>query len=206
MTRRAREDAQEDRRWLPPGSEGLRKPSRGLGDGIPGIKNSGADRVLVARGQDRDVGIRTFHRIDLGSPRIGSLQIAGALLSEPPVAGRRTNRSGRPCLTPDELIAEIERLYGSLDWKRLYRRACSRAFWAPRGERRSLAEDLRHEAVVKVLGSRPVPVGVKVIAALYQAVRSTAWTWRWKRRRLSSLETTTIRTTTGKRVPAKDVA
>jgi hypothetical protein len=103
-------------------------------------------------------------------------------------------------------MAEIERLYGSLDWKRLYWRAYSRAFWAPRGERRSLAEDLQHEAVVKVLASRPVPVGVKVIAALYQAVRSTAWTWRWKRRRLTSLESASLRTMNGKRLLAKDVA
>jgi hypothetical protein len=103
-------------------------------------------------------------------------------------------------------MKEIETLLDSSDWQRLYWRAHSRAFWAPQGERRAIAEDLQHEAVVKVLGSRPVPVGVKVIAAMYQAVRSAAWSWRWKRSRLESLETATVRSANRKKVLAKDVA
>src|SRR5260370_11859896 len=101
-------------------------------------------------------------------------------------------------------MEEIEALHGSLDWKKLYWRAYSRLCWAPRGERRGVAEELQHEAVVKVLGPRPVPVGVSVIAALYQAVRGVARAWRWERRLLESLETATVRTATGGRALAKD--
>jgi hypothetical protein len=45
----------------------------------------------------------------------------------------------------------------------LFWRAFSRLFWAPSGERRGLGEELQHEAVAKVLGTRPVPVGVSVM-------------------------------------------
>lgn len=122
----------------------------------------------------------------------------------PVVPARRINRTGRLCLEEDQVRREIERLHGTPDWRMLYWRAYSRLFWAPRSERRGLAEELQHEAVVKVLGPRPVPVGVSVIAALYQAVRGVAWAWRWERRLLESLETATVRTATGGRVLAQD--
>lgn len=98
-------------------------------------------------------------------------------------------------------MKEIERICVSPDWRRLYWRAYSRMFWAARAERRSLADDLRQEAVVKVLGPRPVPVDVEVIAALYQAIRATAGAWRQRGRKAESIETATVRSSRGTRVP-----
>jgi hypothetical protein len=109
-------------------------------------------------------------------------------------------------LENDQVMREIEGLCSSPDWKGLFWSAYRRLFWAPGTERLGLALELQNEAVVKVLGSRPVPVGVLVIAALHQAVRSTARCWRQKRRRLESLETATVRSANGKRALAKDMA
>ena len=116
------------------------------------------------------------------------------------------NRSGRRCLTNDRLMKELEMLCGSQDWKGLFWSAYRRLFWAPRTERSRLAAELQNEAVVRILGSRPVPVDVLVIAALHQAVRSTAGCWRRRQSRFESLETATVRSSNGRRVPVKDVA
>jgi hypothetical protein len=105
------------------------------------------------------------------------------------------NRSGRACLTNDRVMKEIEGLCDSQDWKRLFWSAYRRLFWAPRTERSRLAVELQNEAVVKVLGPRPVPVDVLVIAALHQAVRSTASCWR-AGSRFESLEPN-VRSSTG---------
>src|ERR1051326_7485146 len=115
------------------------------------------------------------------------------------------NRRGRPCLTNDQVMKELQELCDSQDWKRLFWSAHRRLFWAPRTERSRLAVELQNEAVVKLLGPRPVPVDVLVIAALHQAVRSTAGCWRMRRSRFESLENATVRSSNGKRVPVKDV-
>ena len=118
----------------------------------------------------------------------------------------RRNRKGRPCLTNDQVLAEIQALCRSDDWRRLFWSAHRRLYWAPRSQRKSLAAELQNEAVVKLLGPRPVPVDVLVIAALHQAVRSTAGYWRERNRRTESLETATVRAPNGKRALAIDVA
>lgn len=119
--------------------------------------------------------------------------------------GRR-NRRGRPCLPNDRVLEDIQALCESEDWKRLFWSAHRRLYWAPSTQRSFLAGELQNEAVVKVLGPRPVPVGVLVIAALHQAVRSTAGCWRVRHRRFESLETATVRSANGKRALAMDVA
>jgi hypothetical protein len=118
----------------------------------------------------------------------------------------RRNRAGRPCLKNTEIIDAVEAIVLSYDWKRLYWSAYRRLYWARGGERTSLASDLQHEAVVKILDTRPVPTEVAVIAALYQAVRSVAGGWRRKHHILGSLETANTRSFNGKRSKVKHVA
>jgi hypothetical protein len=104
------------------------------------------------------------------------------------------------------VLEEIQQICESRDWKRLFWSAHRRLYWARGSQRLLLAAELQNEAVVKVLGPRPVPVDVLVIAALHQAVRSTARCWRDRDRRYESLETATVRTANGKRALAIDVA
>jgi hypothetical protein len=119
---------------------------------------------------------------------------------------RRRNKAGRLCLSNTEIIEEVEAILLSFDWKRLYWAAYRRLYWARRSERTSLATDLQQEAVVRILGTRPVPTEVAVIAALYQAVRSVAGCWRRKQRLFESIETASTRSTGTRRLLVKDVA
>ena len=101
---------------------------------------------------------------------------------------------------------EIDAILSSYDWTRLYWSAYKRIYWVQGTNRLGLAADLQHEAVVRVLSTRPVPVDVAVIAALFQAVRSVAGCWRQKASGLVSLETACMRTAGRQRVAVDDVA
>jgi len=87
-----------------------------------------------------------------------------------------------------EIFKEIDAILSSGDWVRLYWSSYRRLYWVQGANRLSLAADLQHEAVVRILGTRPVPVDVAVIAALFQAVRSVSGCWRTANRRLIPLE------------------
>ena len=103
-------------------------------------------------------------------------------------SGEATEQSGPPCLDNAEIIKEIHAILSSRDWTRLYWSSYRRLYWVQGANRVYLAADLQHEAVVRILRTRPVPVDVAVIAALFQAVRSVAGCWRTANRRVLPLE------------------